>query len=93
MRRANAKEARASARIPVWDWPVRLLHWSLAALVGVDLVRDDGDYEHRMIGYTSRQRATSQGRLVITMVVDPSGDHLDRDTQRVSAGAGGWRYD
>ncbi len=53
MGRVNAEEERASARIPVWDWPVRLLHWTLAALVGVDLVRDNGDYEHRMIGYAA----------------------------------------
>ena len=26
----------------VWDPVVRLLHWSLAILVAIDLVRDDG---------------------------------------------------
>ena len=38
-------------RVPVWDPIVRLLHWSLAALVVIDLVRDDGDYAHRLVGY------------------------------------------
>jgi cytochrome b len=40
-------------RIAVWDPIVRLLHWSLAALVAVDLVRDDGDYPHRLVGYVA----------------------------------------
>ncbi|MBL6614565.1 MAG: cytochrome b/b6 domain-containing protein [Reyranella sp.] len=75
MRRANAKEARAPARIPVWDWPVRLLHWSLAALVGVDLVRDDGDYEHRMIGYAA----------LVVVVVRLSWACLSRSHGRISA--------
>jgi cytochrome b len=41
------------ARVPAWDWLVRLLHWMLAALVAVDLVRDDGDYAHRLVGYAA----------------------------------------
>ena len=36
-----------------WDVVVRLLHWTLAALVTIDLVRDDGDYVHRMVGYAA----------------------------------------
>ena len=40
-------------RVPVWDGVVRLLHWMLAALVAVDLVRDDGDYAHRLVGYAA----------------------------------------
>ena len=40
-------------RAPGWDWVVRLLHWTLAALVAVDLVRDDGDYAHRLVGYAA----------------------------------------
>jgi cytochrome b len=40
-------------RVPAWDWLVRLLHWTLAALVAVDLVRDDGDYTHRLVGYAA----------------------------------------
>jgi cytochrome b len=40
-------------RVPVWDVVVRLLHWALAVLVAVDLVRDDGDYAHRLVGYTA----------------------------------------
>jgi cytochrome b len=38
-------------RVAVWDPVVRLLHWSLAALVVIDLVCDDGDYPHRLVGY------------------------------------------
>ena len=38
-------------RIAVWHPVVRLLHWSLAVLVAIDLVRDDGDYPHRLVGY------------------------------------------
>jgi cytochrome b len=40
-------------RVPAWDWAVRLLHWTLAVLVAVDLVRDDGDYAHRLVGYAA----------------------------------------
>lgn len=39
--------------VRAWDIAVRLLHWVLAALVTIDLVRDDGDYAHRMIGYAA----------------------------------------
>ena len=34
-----------------WDAIVRLLHWTLAALVVFDFVYDDGGYTHRMVGY------------------------------------------
>ncbi len=37
----------------VWSVTVRLLHWTLAALVFVDLIRDDGDYPHRLVGYAA----------------------------------------
>ncbi len=40
-------------RVPVWDAVVRPLHWALAVLVAVDLVRDDGDYAHRLVGYAA----------------------------------------
>ena len=30
---------------------MRLLHWTLAALVVFDLVYDDGGYTHRLVGY------------------------------------------
>ena len=40
-------------RIPVWDAAVRLLHWTLAALVLLNLVRDDGDWWHRVAGYVA----------------------------------------
>ena len=48
-----APQRCARARVPAWDWVVRLLHWMLAALVAVDLVRDDGDYAHRLVGYAA----------------------------------------
>jgi len=34
-----------------WDVVVRVLHWSLAVIVGIELIRDDGDLVHRVIGY------------------------------------------
>ena len=37
----------------VWDPVVRSLHWTLAILVMIDLVRDDGDWPHRMVGYAA----------------------------------------
>ncbi|MED5618831.1 cytochrome b/b6 domain-containing protein [Ideonella sp. BN130291] len=44
---------RTDGRVPVWDAAVRLLHWSLAALVLFNGVRDDGDFVHRVIGYAA----------------------------------------
>ena len=35
----------------LWEWPVRLCHWSLAGLVTVNFVEDSGDYAHRLLGY------------------------------------------
>lgn len=46
-----ARPVGAPGRVPVWDVVVRLSHWSLAALVAIDLVHDDGDYPHRLVGY------------------------------------------
>jgi cytochrome b len=43
----------APPRVTVWDAVVRALHWALAALVAIDLIRDDGDYPHRLIGYAA----------------------------------------
>ena len=40
-------------RIPVWDAAVRLFHWTLAGLVVFDLVVDDGDEAHRVVGYVA----------------------------------------
>jgi cytochrome b len=40
-------------RVRVWSAAVRLLHWTLAALILIDLVRDDGDRAHRLIGYAA----------------------------------------
>ena len=37
----------------VWDPVVRLLHWTLAALIVFDLVNDDGSFTHRMVGYSA----------------------------------------
>jgi cytochrome b len=45
--------AGADGRVPVWDAPVRLLHWLLAALVLFDWVRDEGDRLHRGVGYVA----------------------------------------
>lgn len=48
-----AAEPTARGRVLVWDVAVRLLHGSLAATVIVNLVRDDGDWLHRAIGYAA----------------------------------------
>jgi cytochrome b len=45
--------AAAPRGVRVWDAVVRLAHWSLAALVVFNLVRDDGDYLHRVVGYVA----------------------------------------
>jgi cytochrome b len=45
--------AAGDGRILVWDVAVRLLHWMLAGLVIFDLVHDDGDWTHRMVGYAA----------------------------------------
>jgi cytochrome b len=39
--------------LKAWDAVVRLLHWTLAALVVFDFVYDDGGYVHRMVGYAA----------------------------------------
>lgn len=36
-----------------WDLPVRLCHWTLAALIVFDLVYDDGGRTHRVVGYVA----------------------------------------
>ena len=36
-----------------WDIVTRLCHWALAGLVITNLVRDDGDYLHRVLGYVA----------------------------------------
>ncbi len=43
--------SKAGRSILVWDGVVRWSHWVLAALVLVELVRDDGDRLHRGLGY------------------------------------------
>src|SRR5882757_5446741 len=39
--------------VQVWDAAVRLLHWLLAGLVLFDVVRDDGGWVHRIVGYAA----------------------------------------
>jgi len=48
---ARGRERLGSVR--VWSVAMRLLHWALAALVLADLVRDEGDYPHRLVGYAA----------------------------------------
>jgi cytochrome b len=48
----NGKPA-PRGRAPVWDAVVRLLHWSIAGLVAVNLIRDEGDVAHRWVGYAA----------------------------------------
>src|SRR5882724_9608143 len=43
----------AAQRVKVWPAIVRLLHWTLAALVVIDFVYDDGGYAHRLVGYAA----------------------------------------
>jgi cytochrome b len=43
----------SSGPVQRWDPVVRALHWALAALVAFDLVRDDGDFVHRVAGYVA----------------------------------------
>src|SRR6185295_14302108 len=45
--------ALPDGHVRVWDRVVRLCHWGLAALVVLDLVRDDGDWWHRLVGYAA----------------------------------------
>ena len=35
----------------VWDWPVRICHWTLAGLVIANLIDDDNGSRHRVVGY------------------------------------------
>ena len=46
-------ERAPDGRILVWGAAVRLLHWTLAALVVFDFVDDDGGPVHRAIGYVA----------------------------------------
>ena len=46
-------ERAADGRILVWGAAVRLLHWTLAALVVFDFVVDDGGPVHRGVGYVA----------------------------------------
>jgi len=47
------REPASNDRVPVWDAAVRLMHWLLAGLVVFDLVRDDGGWLHRSVGYVA----------------------------------------
>jgi cytochrome b len=46
-------DADRNGRVPVWDAAVRLCHWALAGLVVYNLVRDDGGWWHRTLGYVA----------------------------------------
>jgi cytochrome b len=48
-----SRETGPDGRVAVWDAAVRLLHWSLAALVLLDFWLDDGGWAHRTIGYAA----------------------------------------
>lgn len=37
---------------PAWDGLVRLTHWGVAALVGFNLLNEEGEWLHRASGYT-----------------------------------------
>ena len=41
-------------KVKVWDWPVRVCHWLLAACVLANLaITEDGSDVHRYVGYTA----------------------------------------
>ena len=48
---SREREAPDDGRVAAWDAAVRVLHWSLAALVLFDLFDDDGGGLHRGVGY------------------------------------------
>jgi len=50
---SHARETGPDGRVAAWDAAVRLLHWSLAALVLFDFFVDDGGWLHRTIGYAA----------------------------------------
>ena len=39
-------------KAPAWDGLVRLTHWGVAALVGFNLLNEEGEWLHRVSGYT-----------------------------------------
>lgn len=48
---SSPRQTGPRGHVKAWGIVVRLLHWSLAALVLVDLFHDDGGWSHRLIGY------------------------------------------
>jgi len=51
---SRPRETRSDDRVAVWDAPVRVTHWLLAALVLWDyFVDDEGGAPHRVIGYVA----------------------------------------
>jgi cytochrome b len=54
-------------RVLAWSAAVRLLHWTLAALVVFDFVVDDGGLVHRIVGYVAA--AVVVARLVHAAIV------------------------
>jgi len=53
MPESPARETGPDGRVAAWDPAVRVLHWSLASLVLLDLYLDDGGWSHRAIGYVA----------------------------------------
>ena len=50
---SHSRENGPDGRVAAWDAAVRLLHWSLAALVLLDFFIDDGGLLHRNLGYAA----------------------------------------
>ncbi len=50
---SHVRESPPHGRVTAWDAAVRLLHWSLAAMVLFDLFYDDGGWLHRLVGYVA----------------------------------------
>lgn len=50
---SHLRETGPDGRVAAWDVAVRLLHWSLAASVLLDLYLDDGGWLHRTVGYAA----------------------------------------
>jgi len=68
---SRRRETAADGSVAVWNLAVRVLHWMLAALVLFDLVRDDGGWTHRAVGYAAA--AVVVARLVWAAIVPGPG--------------------
>jgi cytochrome b len=49
----RVRERGPDGRVLVWGAAIRLLHWTLAALIVFDFVVDDGGPVHRGVGYVA----------------------------------------